>query len=87
MEMVVEAMDFRQKRTELLHPHRCLKCGFEWASAKQSPRACVRCKTYHWQIPHVRKRREGPATEFRAESVGDFNPELVKVLKRDPPPP
>lgn len=34
---------------------KCKKCGFEWASVVDAPRACPACKSYHWQQPRKRK--------------------------------
>ena len=27
---------------------KCLKCGYEWESRKESPRSCPRCKRYDY---------------------------------------
>ena len=34
---------------------RCLKCGFEWESVVDAPRACPACKIYHWKKQRKRK--------------------------------
>lgn len=29
----------------------CLRCGAEWASKQERPRACSRCKSSYWDVP------------------------------------
>ena len=34
---------------------KCLKCGLEWESVVDKPRACPACKSYQWRKPRKRK--------------------------------
>ena len=27
----------------------CKKCGYEWESKQDNPKACPRCKSYRWE--------------------------------------
>lgn len=36
---------------------KCKKCGFDWDSVVDSPRACPRCKSYDWRKERVRKQK------------------------------
>ena len=33
---------------------KCKKCGLEWASVVDKPKACPSCKSYNWQIERKR---------------------------------
>lgn len=33
----------------------CKKCGFQWLSVIDEPRACPRCKSYRWREARKRK--------------------------------
>lgn len=34
---------------------KCLRCGHEWISRKDTVKACVKCKSYNWNIPKKHK--------------------------------
>ena len=33
----------------------CNVCGKKWDSRVHDPKACVRCKSYRWNVPKVKK--------------------------------
>lgn len=35
--------------------HKCKRCGLEWESELDHPRACPKCHTYYWDEPYKRK--------------------------------
>lgn len=35
--------------------HQCLKCGYEWLSHLERPKACPGCKNYKWDEPKINK--------------------------------
>jgi len=35
--------------------HKCVKCGYEWDSRKEHPKACPYCKSYKWGTKENKK--------------------------------
>jgi len=44
----------KKKEIKLFH-HKCVKCGYEWDSEKEHPKACPYCKSYKWEAKEIKK--------------------------------
>lgn len=54
---------------------KCLKCGYEWISRKESPRSCPRCKRYDYLagLNHsfiVKAKKEEVKEEIKENETG-----------------
>jgi len=43
----------REKKVDNNYPLRCLRCGYEWASPKEAPKSCPRCRSRVWNEEKV----------------------------------
>ena len=59
----------------MIHIHKCLRCGNEWASRNEHPLRCSHCKTPYWHIPRKAKgsAHAEPNNKKRREQVADPN--------------
>jgi predicted Zn-ribbon and HTH transcriptional regulator len=42
----------------MIYIHKCLRCAWEWASRKEHPMRCSKCKTPYWNIPKRPSKKE-----------------------------
>ena len=49
--------------------YKCLRCGHEWASRRDKPLRCARCKTPYWHIP----RNDKATTAKKTKEVTNAN--------------